>query len=205
MPRAHGRRGGVPHPERDRGAGDRPVPDLDRRARHGAAARLPRIAPARRGDREPVPAAAGARGGDRPRPRRWRPRVVQALGDVAARGGVREADLLVSARCRAADAANVDGAHHVRLVGAVAARVGDVVGGVSEASSRARLRPRPTPLGARIAARCWRMRGERARNCTTHPRWCPARNGSKASCAHRRRAWSAGASWRRRASNGRRG
>ncbi len=108
-----------------------------------AAAWLPRAAPARRGDREPVPAAAGSRGGDRPRAGRRRPGVVQALGGVLLGAVLLEADLLVPARRRAADGADVDGAARVRLVDAVAAGVGDVVGSILPSPPRARFRHPP--------------------------------------------------------------
>ena len=97
-------------------------------------------------------------GGDRTGAGRRRPRGVPSLGDAAARGGVREADLLVPARRRAADAADVDELHRVRLGGAVAARLGDVVVAVRQAPSGERLRPRrarggaSTPLVAGVAA-----------------------------------------------------
>ena len=115
--------------------------DLDRRAGHDAAARLHRAAPARRGDREPVLPAAGAGGGARAGAGRRRARGVSRAGRRGCSGRCVEADLLVSARRRAADAANVARAHRARLVRAVAARLGDVVGSVPPAPSGAGLRP----------------------------------------------------------------
>ena len=128
--------------------------------------------------------------------RAWATRLLGAI--------VLEADLLVPAGCRAADAADAAGAS-TRLAGprsgCSSRRCGGgcisnvtSVHGFAKAASRAP--PARTPLAA--AAGC-------ANGLSNHPRWCAPGNGSKTSCARRRRAWSAGANWRRRASNGLRG